>query len=111
MNEAICTNPVEVIGDMARTNSYESTKRYEASNYDRLSALVRKGDRERIKAHAATLGESLNGFINRAIRETMDRDRLKAAADAAGLTVEEYTRRAALEALRITAGKSAGNPE
>lgn len=96
---------------MARTNSYQSTKRYEAANYDRVTALVKKGDRETIKAHAATLGESLNGFINRAIREAMDRDRLKAAADAAGLTVEEYTRRAALEALKITAGKSAENPE
>ena len=30
--------------------------------------------REQIKAHASARGESVNGFINRAIQETMERD-------------------------------------
>lgn len=96
---------------MARTNSYESTKRYEASNYDRLSALVRKGDRERIKAHAASLGESLNGFLNRAIRETVERDTIKQAASAAGMAIEDYTRVAALDALKRSQENQRKNPE
>lgn len=29
---------------------------------------------ERLQAHAAAQGESVNGFINRAISETMERD-------------------------------------
>lgn len=29
---------------------------------------------ERLQAHAAAKGESVNGFINRAITETMERD-------------------------------------
>lgn len=32
-------------------------------------------ERETIKAHAQTTGESVNAFINRAITETMERDR------------------------------------
>lgn len=36
-------------------------------------------NRETIKAHAQATGESVNGFINRAITETMKRD--KAAHD------------------------------
>lgn len=96
---------------MARTNSYESTKRYETSNYDRLSALVRKGDRERIKAHAASLGESLNGFLNRAIRETVERDTIKQAASAAGMSIEDYTRVAAIDALKRSQENQGKNPE
>ena len=42
--------------------------------YDRISLIVAKGKKETIKAHAEREGESLNGFINRAIDETMLRD-------------------------------------
>lgn len=38
--------------------------------------------RDDIKAHAEARGESVNGFINRAISETMERD--EAAPDGAG---------------------------
>ena len=34
-----------------------------------------KGRKDIIKAHAESHGESVNGFINRAIDETMDRDK------------------------------------
>ena len=33
-----------------------------------------KGSREEIRLHAVARSESLNGFVNRAIRETMARD-------------------------------------
>ena len=39
---------------------------------------------ERLQAHAAAQGESVNGFINRAITETMERDGHKGPSEAAG---------------------------
>ena len=35
---------------------------------------MKKGQKDTIKAHAEARGESVNGFINRAISETMERD-------------------------------------
>lgn len=46
-----------------------------AKAYDRINLTVPKGEKETIKAHADALNESVNGFINRAIAETMERDR------------------------------------
>nr|DAU81930.1 MAG TPA: Alginate and motility regulator [Caudoviricetes sp.] len=48
--------------------------KYVAANYDEIKLRVPKGDRDRIKAHADTRGESVNGFILRAIRAQMQRD-------------------------------------
>lgn len=48
--------------------------KYNAKAYDRVALQVKKGKKEKIKAHAENKGESLNGFINRAIDETMERD-------------------------------------
>ena len=52
----------------------EGNRRWDAANLDRLSIALPKGQREVIKAHAAARGESVNGFIGRAIDETMQRD-------------------------------------
>ena len=49
--------------------------KYNAANYDRLELRVLKGEKEIIKAHAESRGESVNGFIARAISETMERDK------------------------------------
>lgn len=51
-----------------------SVNRYIDKAYDRINLTVPKGDKERIEAHAAGRGESVNAFIRRAITETMDRD-------------------------------------
>ena len=48
--------------------------KYNAKAYDRIALQVKKGRKNILKAHAETQGESLNGFINRAIDETMERD-------------------------------------
>lgn len=48
--------------------------KYNAKNYDSLRIIVKKGNKDIIKAHAAEQGESLNGFVNRAIDEAMQRD-------------------------------------
>lgn len=45
-----------------------------AEKLDRVNLTMPKGQKEIIKAHAEAQGESLNGFINRAISETMERD-------------------------------------
>lgn len=52
----------------------KAVHKYVKANYDRFELQAPKGNKERIKAHAAKQSESLNGFINRAISETMERD-------------------------------------
>lgn len=52
----------------------KAVQKYVKNNYDRIVLTIPKGEREQIKEHAATKGESMNGFIVRAINETMQRD-------------------------------------
>ena len=58
---------------MGRTSSIVKD-RYNAKAYDEIKVRVDKGHKVEIQAHAAALGESLNGFIGRAIDEAMERD-------------------------------------
>lgn len=44
--------------------------------YDRIQVVVPKGKKEIIQDHAAAQGESVNGFINKAIDEKLERDSL-----------------------------------
>lgn len=67
-------------GENLAVNKYtEARKRandkYNAKAYDRINIAIPKGDKERIKAHAEQQGKSLNGFVKRAIDETMERDK------------------------------------
>ena len=62
---------------MGGKNSYESIKRYEYKAYDKILVRMPKGQKDLIQAHAEAQGESTNGFINRAISETMERDKVK----------------------------------
>ena len=55
--------------------------KYMAKAYDRINLTVPKGQREVIRAHAAAQGESVNGFLLRAIKQTMERDGAGAQAD------------------------------
>ena len=48
---------------------------YIAKAYDRIELKVKKGRKDLIKAHAESKGESINGFVNRAINETMEREK------------------------------------
>ena len=52
----------------------KAVAKYNAANYDRIELRVDKGRKDIIKAHAVNRGESVNGFINRAIEEAMERD-------------------------------------
>lgn len=55
--------------------SASAKNRYNNKAYDRIGLIVYKGQKETIKSHAESMGESTNSFINRAIDETMERDR------------------------------------
>ena len=57
-----------------------ATNKYISKAYDRINLTVPKGQKERLQAHAEAHGESVNGFINRAITETMERDNGVSAA-------------------------------
>jgi len=54
-----------------------ATTKYKSKVYDRLSIEVPKGRKADLQAHAAAREESLNGFVNRAIDETLERDTAK----------------------------------
>ncbi len=59
---------------MAGKASTRAKNKYNAENYERIALVVPKGKKDIIKAHAEQQGESLNGFINRAIDETIERE-------------------------------------
>ncbi len=52
----------------------KAVHKYVKNNYDRIELTVPKGRKAEIKVHADSREESVNGFINRAIDETMERD-------------------------------------
>lgn len=52
----------------------KAVAKYNAANYDRIELRVGKGEKELLKSHAEKRQETLNSFINRAIKETMERD-------------------------------------
>ena len=49
----------------------KANAKYNAKAYEQMLIRVPKGKKDIIKAHAEQKGESLNGFINRAIDEAM----------------------------------------
>ena len=63
---------------MKRTEAMDrAIKKYESEKIDRVIIRIPKGKRTLIQDHASDQGESMNGFINRAIDETMARDQEK----------------------------------
>lgn len=52
----------------------KAVHKYVKNNYDRVNLMLYKGQKDIVKAHADKRGETLNGFINRAIAETMERE-------------------------------------
>ena len=61
---------------MAETGkaSTRAKNKYNAENYDNLRIVVPKGKKDKIKAYAESKGESINGFVNRAIDEAMENE-------------------------------------
>lgn len=48
---------------------------FNANAYDRINLTIPKGQRDVIKAHSESLGESVNGYIWRLIKEDMARNK------------------------------------
>ncbi len=55
----------------------KANEKYNAKTYDEIKVRVPKGHKAELQAHATQRGESLNGFIGRAIDEQINRDREK----------------------------------
>lgn len=62
--------------------STRAQNKYIAKAYDRINLTVPKGKKDTIQAHAETQGESVNGFINRAIDHQISQDRDKGPCEA-----------------------------
>ena len=62
---------------MGGRTSAASHNKYNAKAYDRIGLMVQKGQKDTIKAHAESQGESVNAFVQRAIAEAMERDKTK----------------------------------
>lgn len=69
---------------MGGKNSYESIKRYEDKAYDKVLVRMPKGRKDEIQIFAAQTGESVNGFIKRAIGEAMGESPQKPAGTPQG---------------------------
>ena len=57
---------------------YRANTRYLKKAYERIAFNVRKDaeiNGDYIRAHAESMGESMNSFIKRAVTETIERDR------------------------------------
>lgn len=60
---------------MATTKAQQkAVAKYESKAYDKTLIRMPKGYLPAVKVHATERGETLNGFINRAITETIQRD-------------------------------------
>lgn len=56
----------KVFNQISYQNSYNKEK------YDRISLMLPKGEKDRIKTAAAAAGESVNEYINKAIKQRID---------------------------------------
>ena len=60
---------------MARTVAEDrAIKKYEQEKIDKVLDRFPKGKKEQIQRHVANTGESLNGFINRAVDQALSAD-------------------------------------
>ena len=53
----------------------KAVAKYMKNNYDEIKVRMPKGKKDIIKVHADKKGESINGFVNRAIDETIEREK------------------------------------
>lgn len=60
---------------MGGKNSYASTKRYQDKTYEKITLRVHIGERDVYKAAADAVGESVNGYIKKAIEQRMEREK------------------------------------
>ena len=68
---------------MATKAHLEGNKKY-LQTLDEIKVRVPKGRKAELQAHAEEQGESINGFIVRAVDETIERDKSEKAGDGNG---------------------------
>lgn len=56
-----------------------ANKNWDSKNLDRISLAMPKGSKEALKAHAESMGESVNAFISRAVMEVAEMDNMHKA--------------------------------
>ena len=52
----------------------KAVRKYNEKAYDRIELKVAKGYKAKLQEHAQQRGESLNGFVNRAIDNQVEQD-------------------------------------
>ena len=52
----------------------KANAKYNEKAYDRINIVVAKGRKAELQEHAQQQGESLNGFVNRAIDNQVEQD-------------------------------------
>ena len=57
----------------------KANEKYLKESVEDIRIRVPKGDKAKVQEHAATMGESMNSFVVRAIDGTMERDNQKQA--------------------------------
>ena len=80
----------------------KATNKWIEKAYDRINLTVPKGQKEVIKAHAEAQGESVNGFINRAIEQAMGLAGSQSVREGGGLQLPPEALKAAQEAAGAT---------
>lgn len=61
----------------------KANRKYNEKAYDQLKIVVKKGERDIIKAYAESIGKSLNGYIKELIISDMESKGIKLRANAA----------------------------
>lgn len=62
-------------GEKPKFNKVAYNNSFNATAYDRINLTVPKGEKAKIKAHAESMGESVNSFIYRAIENQIENDK------------------------------------
>lgn len=62
----------EIQKDYLKRSGYAPINSYNKKAYDDIKVRVKKGEREKIKAHAEGLGKSLNSYIYDLIKSDMN---------------------------------------
>ena len=58
-----------------------AVNKYMTANYDRINVTVPKGKKDIIRAAAQAQGESVNGYITRAVDERLEREGVEGVVD------------------------------
>lgn len=66
---------LEIQKEYEKRTNYAAQKKYKKENQKRIPLDVLVTEYEQIKEHAQKMGEPVNTFIKRAIKEAMENDR------------------------------------